>query len=287
VYGHHPGSGATFLAPSASAGHDACMAAVTGITSEPLRERPALTMLRKPAALRLTSSIGSAVLCGIVVGGIGGRIVMRVSALAADESRIGMITENGNIVGRITVEGTLALLLFVGLIAGVSVGLFLFALRTVLPGRFLPATISAVLLALGGAIAIDPGNVDFVILGNRALNVAMFIALFPAFGVSFVVIAERLERWLVRPPLARIAPLSLLGTGLGVVLGLLGVGVITASNGLPAGVAVVVVTALGAVTALAPEGPAAIARSTALVVLGISTAWGLSQVAQDVRTIVG
>lgn len=263
------------------------MAAVTGITSEPLRGRPALTMLRRPAVLRLTSSIGSAVLCGMVVGGIGGRIVMRVSALAADGSRIGMITENGNVVGRITVEGTLALLLFVGLITGVSVGLFLFALRTVLPGRFLPATISAVLLALGGAIAIDPGNVDFVILGNRALNVAMFIALFPAFGASFVVIAERLERWLVRPPLARIAPLSLFGTGLGVLLGLLGVGVITASSGLPAGVAVVVVTALGAVTALAPEGPAAIARSAALVVLGVSTAWGLVQVAQDVRTIVG
>ena len=263
------------------------MAAATGITGEPLRERRALTLLRRPAVLRLTSSIGSAVICGIVVGGIGGRVVMRLSALAADGSRRGMLTENGAVIGRITLEGTLALLVFVGLIAGVSVGLFLFALRTVLPGRFLPATISVVLLALGGAIAIDPGNVDFVILGNRALNVAMFIALFPAFGTLFVVIAERLDRWLVRPPLARIAPLSLLGTGLGVVLGLLGVGVITASSGPTAGVAVVVVTALGAVTALAPEGPAALARSAALVVLGVATAWGLVQVAQDVRTIVG
>ena len=109
-----------------------------------------------------------------------------------------------------------------------------------------------------------------------------------AFGTLFVVIAERLDRWLVRPPLARIAPLSLLGTGLGVVLGVLGVGVITtASSGPTAGVAVVVVTALGAVTALAPEGPAALARSAALVVLGVATAWGLVQVAQDVRTIVG
>ena len=263
------------------------MAAATGITGEPLRERRALTLLRRPAVLRLTSSIGSAVICGIVVGGIGGRMVMRLSALAADESRIGMITENGNVIGRITVEGTVALLLFVGLITGVSVGLFLFALRTVLPRRFLPATISAVLLALGGAIAIDPGNIDFVILGNRALNVAMLIALFPAFGALFVVIAERLDRWLVRPPLAGIASLSLLGTGLGVVLGLLGAGVITASNGLPAGVASVVVTALGAVAALAPEGPAALARNAALVVLGVATAWGLVQVAQDVRTIVG
>ena len=111
------------------------MAAVTGITSGRVRERRSLTMLRMPAVLRLTSSIGSAVLCGIVVGGIGGRIVMRVSALAADESRIGMLTENGNVVGRITVEGTMALLLFVRAHRRLSVGLFLFALRTVLPGR--------------------------------------------------------------------------------------------------------------------------------------------------------
>ena len=104
-----------------------------------------------------------------------------------------------------------------------------------------------------------------MVVGNRALNVAMFIALFPAFGVLFVVIAERLERWLVRPPLARIAPLSLFGTGLGVVLGLLGVGVITASNGLPTAMAMVVVTALGAVAAFASEALAVTARSTALV----------------------
>lgn len=263
------------------------MAAVTGVTGERIRERRSLTILRTPTVLRLTSSIGSAVTCGIVVGGIGGRVVMRLSAVAADDSRTGMLTESGNVIGRITVEGTLALLLFVGLVTGVSVGLFLFALRTVLPGRFLPATVSTVLLALGAAIAIDPSNADFVIAGNRALNVAMFIALFPAFGALFVVVAERLDRWLVRPPLARIAPLSLIGTGLGVVLGLLGVGVITASNELPTGIAVVAVTALGAVAAFAPVGPAALARRAALMVLGISTAWGLVQVAHDVRTIVG
>jgi hypothetical protein len=263
------------------------MAAVTGVTPERVRERRSLAILRTPALLRLTSSIGSAVVSGIVVGGIGGRVVMRVSALAADDSRTGMLTENGNVIGRITVEGTLALLLFVGLVTGVSVGLFLFALRTVLPGRFLPATVSIVLLALGATIAIDPSNADFVIVGNRALNVAMFVALFGAFGMLFVVLAERLDRWLVRPPLARIATLSLIGTGLGVVLGLLGVGVITASSGRTTTIAVAAVTALGGVAAVAPEGSAAIARRTALVVLGVSTAWGLVQVARDVRTIVG
>jgi hypothetical protein len=265
----------------------AAMAAVTGVTPERLGERRSLAILRTPALLRLTSSIGAAAVSGIVVGGVGGRLVMRLSALAADDSRTGMLTENGNVIGRITVEGTLALLLFVGLVTGVSVGLFLFALRTVLPRRFLPGTLSTVLLALGATIAIDPSNADFVIVGHRALNVAMFIALFPAFGLLFVVLAERSERWLVGPPLARIAPLSLVGTGLGVVLGLLGVGVIAVSNGAPTGVAVATVTALGGVAAFAPEGAAVLARRAALLVLGISTVWGLVQLAQDVRTIVG
>jgi hypothetical protein len=71
------------------------------------------------------------------------------------------------------------------------------------------------------------------------------------------------------------------------VLGLLGVGVIAVSNGAPTGVAVATVTALGGVAAFAPEGAAVLARRAALLVLGISTVWGLVQLAQDVRTIVG
>lgn len=74
---------------------------------------------------------------------------MRLSALAADDSRIGLITDNGNVVGEITGEGTLALFVFVGLAAGLSMGLMLFVLRTVLPSRLLPLSVSVVLLASG------------------------------------------------------------------------------------------------------------------------------------------
>ncbi|MGZ8630177.1 MAG: hypothetical protein ACXWZF_04325 [Actinomycetota bacterium] len=78
----------------------------------------AATALAEPSILRLASSIASAVITGIVVGGLGTRLVMRLSAMAADDSRIGLITENGNRVGDITGEGTIALIMFVGLATG-------------------------------------------------------------------------------------------------------------------------------------------------------------------------
>jgi hypothetical protein len=247
----------------------------------------AAAMLAEPTILRLASSIVASVISGIVVGGLGGRLVMRLSAIAADDSRMGMITDNGNRIGDITGGGTLALMLFVGLAMGLATGLFLFALRTVLPARFLPLTVSIVLLGLGSATVIDPGNPDFTILGNRALNVVMFVSLFPLFGFMVVWLAERFERWLVRPPLVRLASLALVGTALGTGLGGLGIAVLASQSGLPGSIAFVVVPLLGAGVALT-RGQAALAlRGAALVLLVITTAWGLGGSAQDMRTIVG
>ena len=58
---------------------------------------------------------------GIVVGGIGGRLAMRLIALLIPEST-GRFTENGARIGDITLGGTFALLLFGGVFAGIFVG---------------------------------------------------------------------------------------------------------------------------------------------------------------------
>ncbi len=255
-------------------------------SSERTADSRALGVLRKPVILRLASSIVASLITGIVVGGLGGRLVMRLSAMAADDSRIGMTTDNGNVVGAITGEGTLGLVLFVGLAVGLAMGPFLFALRAVLPGRRLPLTVSIVLLALGSAIVIDPGNPDFMIVGNRALNVAMFALLFPLFGFMSVALAEGFDRWLLQRPLVHLAPLTLIGTALGVGLGILGIAVVAAQSGPPGSLAIVFVTVLGAVATLTDGGVALGAREVALVALVIATAWGFN-FAQDVGVIVG
>ena len=116
------------------------------IASRPVGGR-ASQILSRPAILRLASSCAATLIAGLVVGGLGTRLAMRISAMVADDSRIGMITDNGAVVGEITGEGTVALFLFVGLAAGLSTGLVLFVLRTVLPSRLLPLSVSIVLLA--------------------------------------------------------------------------------------------------------------------------------------------
>lgn len=137
------------------------------------------------AVLRRTAIV--VVGCGVagaVAGGLGSRLVMRLGALAAPEVR-GALTENGNMVGDITFPGTIGLMIF----AGVNSAIFGAGAYTV-AGPWLPRSTVArgllfggFLLALMGSTIVDPANADFVILGDRALNVAMFSSLFIAFGL--------------------------------------------------------------------------------------------------------
>ena len=58
---------------------------------------------------------------GVVVGGLGGRVAMRLIALLIPNPPAAF-TENGNRIGDITLGGTFALLLFGGLFAGIFAG---------------------------------------------------------------------------------------------------------------------------------------------------------------------
>ena len=60
---------------------------------------------------------------GLVVGGLGSRIAMRISAIATGSSCASLMTENGNRCGEITAEGTVGLLIFGGLASGILGGL--------------------------------------------------------------------------------------------------------------------------------------------------------------------
>ena len=128
-------------------------------------------------------AIGSGI-AGAIVGGLGSRVMMRLAALAAPEVR-GAVTENGAVVGEITLAGTVALMVFAGFAStALGAGAFVVA-KPWLPRRTVPRGVvfGGFLLATMGASVIDAGNPDFVILGDRLLNVTMFSALFLAFGV--------------------------------------------------------------------------------------------------------
>jgi hypothetical protein len=156
--------------------------------------------LRETAIVVVASGIS-----GALVGGLGSRLVMRLSALAAPEVR-GALTENGNVVGEITLQGTIALMLVAGLTSTiVGAGAFVVA-RPWLPRPALRRGLvfGGFVLALAGAAVVDKANADFVLLGDRLLNVAMFSTLFLAFGIVTSWAVQLLERRV--PPAGSFSP---------------------------------------------------------------------------------
>jgi len=76
----------------------------------------------------------SGAIVGIVVGGLGARVVMRVVAILHPDA-VGALTENGNRIGDITMGGTLFLVLF-GLISCALAGALWVIVQPLDPGAY-------------------------------------------------------------------------------------------------------------------------------------------------------
>lgn len=148
------------------------------------------------AALRsLATSLSAGLVAGVLVVGLGGRLVMRLLAATSGDLAQGRATEAEEIVGEITFSGTLAFVLFVGVGAGM-----LGAALYVLVGRALPRTAAPAGAVLGvillGTIGVldplSPDNVDFAILEPTWLAVSLVIATGLLFGTTFTALVARL-----------------------------------------------------------------------------------------------
>ena len=132
-------------------------------------------------------------LAGILVAGVGGRLVMRLAALLVPDS-VGAFTENGNRIGDITAGGTLALIVFIGLFVGAVGGSLWVILRPWLPAARGARALASIpiALALGTRGLVDGANPDFIVLGGSALVVASLVTLVALFGPVIVLT----EGWL-------------------------------------------------------------------------------------------
>jgi hypothetical protein len=160
---------------------------------------------------------------GLVVGGLGGRLFMRIAGAAAPESAQGATTEAGFTVGEITLGGTVGLVLFIGIFVGIVGAVMYLVFRPWLAwtGRWRGVAFGLVLFAVGSAQSdvLNPDNFDFVILGNSVLVVVMIFGLFVGFGALMDWMFGNLDR---RLPTADNRParwvypfLALTGVGLG------------------------------------------------------------------------
>ncbi len=157
--------------------------------------------MRTPKVLReIAAGSLSGVVVGIVVGGLGSRLVMRLSAIAAGSGLQGVTTANGNRVGEITVGGTIGLVILGGVFAGIFGGLLYASVRPWLApfARWRGLIFGLGVLAIAGSLILDAANSDFIVLRPPLLNVAMFAALFPIFGIALVPLFDRTMRALAK-----------------------------------------------------------------------------------------
>ncbi len=184
--------------------------------------------MRIPEVVReIAAGSLSGIAVGIVVGGLGSRLVMRLSAMAAGSLVQGVTTANGNRVGEITVGGTIGLIIFGGVFTGIFGGLLYASVRPWLApfARWRGLIFGLGVLAIAGSLILDAANSDFIVLRPPLLNVAMFAALFPIFGIALAPVFDRTLRVLAKDSLTTGA-LALLGVvlaalfvGLGLVSG--------------------------------------------------------------------
>jgi len=154
------------------------------------------------ATARVSGSVAGALVAGVLVPGLGGRLMMRVLAATSSDAAQGRITDAEEVVGEVTVDGTIGLVLFVGGFGGLAGLAFYAVLRRWLPDRSLiaglvTAGIGAGLLARPSGL-LEPENPDFAILTPTWLALALAVGLIVTFGL---VAAVLIDRWSASWPL--------------------------------------------------------------------------------------
>ncbi len=152
---------------------------------------------RLAGPLRALGPVCSAgIICGILVAGIIGRFVMRVLAATSGNGAQGLLTDAEEVVGEITLSGTIGFIAFVGVGAGMVASLVLLVARPWLHVSGLAAGVMSGLvpLVLLGGKDFSSENRDFSILSPTWLAVGLIVCGTVLFGAAHGSVAARLQQ---------------------------------------------------------------------------------------------
>lgn len=150
--------------------------------------------MERTGALR--AGIVAGPICGAVIGGVGGRFVMRIVYLI-DKSTDGAKTDFAT-VGEITVGGTFTLMILATL-AGVIGGVLYVAVRRWLPWSGVARGAFFGLLMMFGPGVIAVSEVDLQIFEPALPIFAMFVVLVVLYGVGVALLTDQIHA----PPAVR------------------------------------------------------------------------------------
>jgi hypothetical protein len=154
-------------------------------------ERTRSSPLESSAAW-LGAGVTGGFLCGLLFGGVGGRLAMFVLRLTSAPSLQGLETDDGFTIG---VFSTATLfLLGVTSALGILGGLLYLIVRGWFPAAWRAPAMAVFFGTVGGAGVIEPGGLDFTMLSPLPLAIAMFVAIGVGYGLTLPLLVERLLR---------------------------------------------------------------------------------------------
>ena len=169
-----------------------------------------------PVAARWVLATALAGACaGLIAGGVGGRLAMLALRLTSADSVRGMMSDDGFIIGRVTLGGTFSLLA-----TGTAFGLLGgFVHRLVAPWLIGPRWFRHLTTATGcgvvvGAMLIHQDGVDFTALTPHWFAVALFVAVPALYGALIGPVQDRFDHpgsWINRGRFRRFVPALFLG----------------------------------------------------------------------------
>ena len=159
------------------------------------RDAPSTTVAARWLRTACIGVVAGAI-AGVLVAGLGGRLVMRILAATSGSDVQGIQTQAEQVVGEVTFGGTLFLVLFAGVL-GAGLGVGFVAVRRWLPKRAWLAglTFGVVGIALVRPLELlDPGSIDFDFVHPLALAVPLLLVIPLLYGVVLASAVEGLDR---------------------------------------------------------------------------------------------
>jgi hypothetical protein len=180
----------------------------------------------EPALRLVSASVMVGAGCGAVIGGVGGRLAMRLLFITSDDSVKGTISDDGFEIGRFTLGDTVGLVVVTAFI-GVIAALFLLLAHpfvAFLGPRVVP--VMAVFYGVvGGAMMVHRDGIDFNALAPIWLAIVLFVGICAGFGAAAAALlraaardggwAQSLPRWALVAPLVTLVfpPFLLVAAG--------------------------------------------------------------------------
>jgi hypothetical protein len=192
------------------------------IDTQPLHGASLWRSVLMPATQAAGACALAGAIAGVVVGGVGGRLVMLVSGemYRREHPHMRIRTESsGRLVGDFTWSGTFELI-GQGMVLGLIGGLIYLVARRWLPrsSRYEGLLFGVLLLLLAGVTVISADNADFDRFGSPVVNVLMFASLFVLYGMA----VGPLARWSARLASRRRGQSGVIRFAIGSALALMG-----------------------------------------------------------------